>query len=72
MPLQIGRDCINCRPSSSIQTILNIPPAIREANRAADPAAVRSHGAQADHFLRRRTGIVLWRHRSTISELPFT
>jgi hypothetical protein len=52
---------------------LNIPPANRIAASHTDVSAMmRSPDAQAGHFLRRCTGIVLWRHRSTTSELPFT
>jgi hypothetical protein len=72
-PLQIGRFCINCRPSSSIQTILNMPFACCvQLSGSAEPAMAHSHDAQMEHFLRRSTGIVLWRHRSTTAELPFT
>ncbi|MGB9093495.1 MAG: hypothetical protein WCB93_05225 [Gallionella sp.] len=52
---------------------MNIPPASRaEANHTDVSAVTHTPDAQAEHFLRRCTGSVLWRHRSTTAELPFT
>ncbi|MCG6933826.1 MAG: hypothetical protein LJE57_09305 [Gallionella sp.] len=56
-----------------MQTNLNIPPANRTAASHTDVSAMaRSPDAQAEHFLRRCTGVLLWRHRTTTAELPFT
>jgi len=52
---------------------LNISPANRVTTSQPDePAVTRSSDAQAQHCLRCCTGVVLWQHRSTTAELPFT
>jgi len=52
---------------------LNISPANRvTASHPDEPAVTRSPDARAQHCLRRCTGVVLWQHRSTTAELPFT
>jgi hypothetical protein len=52
---------------------LNIPYANRVAVIPTNVSAMTSlPDTQAQHYLLRGTGVVLWQHRSTNSELPFT
>jgi hypothetical protein len=52
---------------------LNIPSVNRVTASHTDvPAMTLLSDAQAEHFLLRCTGVVLWQHRSTTAELPFT
>jgi len=43
-----------------------------EAPSSDELVAARSHNAQPEHFPRRIPDGVIWQHRTTTSELPFT